>query len=361
MSTRSVCAAVIVWVTCALACSVGPDSSFTDLQPLVFPAQAELGAETPGSTVAVFLDSNYLWPADIAELHSLDASRVALKLRKDTEVSDDLFVRTLFSVQAPPNSVAHLERPGATVTLALVDLPHSVGVGGFDPGVAFPYTAILEVWIDGALAFEPRITITGADGVPNEILDVGFKSVNSEELWTARSQPTLRFRPKRAPGTFAIGQAPIGAIEFDFVTPDDCLQSLRVYPASEAANATAIVSEGTDGGEVEGEWYHVVLIDPKGIDLVYLEDEVVLDTTDETLAGQGPILDLSFAFDPESVEDETCAGIASPEIFSIERLGVYDVNGNLLFWVQEPTVDTVAAPSATATLRVYPVNAVPVE
>jgi hypothetical protein len=353
----------------ALSCTVGPDSSFTDLQPLVFPAEGQLGpGENEGSTIAIVIDSNRIDGFDIGEKYDLDLNKVQVGLRKGT-VTGCVGKRGVFSLQAPPSSYLHKTRPGAYFTFLIVDLPGSDGSSGcgFDPGLPYPYTATLEVWIDGALAFAPRVRITGENGAPSELLDPDLDPEWQDAgpyagIWMldAQTQPLLRFRPKRAAGTFQPGQPAIGAMKFRYVTNDGCLTALRAYPASDAANATILVSPPyewpPEGGNLDA--YDVVLIDPKGIDLEYLQDLPGLDTTDETLAGEGPILDLAPDFDPGlNWEDPevwaACFQQGGHPDYNIEDLQVYDLDGNELFEVGSVQVDTTEVPSQSAHLRVY--------
>ena len=64
----------------SLGCNVGPDNSFADLQPLVFPSEGRLGTAGWGSTAAVVIDSNYLDFADDWEFHDLHKSRVKINV-----------------------------------------------------------------------------------------------------------------------------------------------------------------------------------------------------------------------------------------------------------------------------------------
>jgi hypothetical protein len=356
-------ATALVWTMWALSCSVGPDGSFLDLQPLVFPSQGALGPteEEPGSTIAVVIDSNYIEPGDIGEDHAIDGNRIWAVLRKGTTTAD-VWGRAVLSLQAPPNSRVHYERPGASFTVLLFDLPPSTGEYGFDPGLPYPYTATLDVYVDETLVHQPRIVITGEDGASNEIIDSQFLSPEGL-YYDLAPRPTLRLRPKRAPGTFAPGQPSIGAIQFTFAAiEENCALDVRVHPAGEAANATTIVGPEYDAAEGGGQdRYDVVLADPKGIALSYLSDLPGFDTTDETLASQGPIVDISFDFGSGELEDP-CEGFSDPGTFSIRDLRVYDVDGNLMFVdVGNVVVDTTAAPDPAAVLRMYSLSAVPVE
>lgn len=339
----------------ASACTVGPDGSFSDLQPLVFPSEGQLGASGAGSTAAIVLDSNYIDHADLLELYDLHRSRVKVIIGDPLGVFPDTnaTVRSVFSLQASTNSNRHGDRPGSWMTVVTFDLPSAAALGS---PTAFPFTVLLRVAIDEVVDFEPRFIITGDAGAPNPLVDAQFASANTVNE-SLQPRPTLRLRPKRAPGTFAPGVPTLGGLQFSVLYLSKCMTDVDAYPGTEAANGTAHV------GPVLGSAFgysgrRVMLVDPGGFNLTFLADEPPFDTTDETLAGEGPLLDLAVKW--KQTTDPDC-DLANASLLVLQDLVVSDVNGNQVFSVAGTVeLDSADAPSASAVFRRYPIDIPPV-
>jgi hypothetical protein len=336
-----------------LGCTVGPDPSYTDLQPLVFPAEGRLGElGGAGSSVMVMIDSNAMGTTadsyDASERLDLDVERITASLRDPaTAATTEAWVRTFFSAELAPNVAWHNVMQGGSASIAIIDLPASDALATTTP---YPFTAILDIAIDGNVVFQPRITITGGTGKPTELVSPTLFNGSLENLLRPTlGQPFLvRVRPKRATGTFAPGGPFIGGIEFDVTYPSNCYFDVYPTPASDAANATAIASEPQPAGAGLLRT-HIAAVDPRGIELAFLSDIPGFDTVDETLAGEGPILDLLF-------EDAQGGCTLSATQFTFSNLRVADINGNLMFSVPSPSADTAANPSPSANLRLYTVE-----
>lgn len=346
--------AALVGVVLATACSVGPDGSYSDLQPLVFPSEGRLGTGGLGSTAAILLDSNYIEGFDIAEMYDLHRSRVTVTVVDPLGVfpSVPANVRSVFGLQATSISLLHASKPGAWVTAVLVDLPAASALGG---PLTYPFTAELQVSIDSTLDFAPRFIVVGEGGSPNDLLDAAFASpaeVNS----TLEPRPALRLRPKRGAGGFQEGEPPVGGIQFDVSYMHACISNVFAFPGSEAADAGCHVGPVLD---TVGDYKRrrVLLADASGFNLAFLADEPGFDTTDETLAGDGPLVDLAINW--KATNNSAC-NLLNPDLIHLSDLHVTDRDGNPLFAVAGPVeVDTVDLPSTTAYFRSYAIDLPP--
>jgi hypothetical protein len=348
-----------VLLACLLAgtagCTVGPDSSYTDLQPLVFPNEGRLGGVgADGTSMMLIVDSNamgtFFGSYDLFERNDLTEARISAVLRDpSTSASTPVSIREFFAAELAPTTAWYNVMTGGSTTVIVVDLP---AVDALNTATPFPFTAILEVSIDGSLAFQPRVIISGAGGGPTELVSSTLQPGGID--WLLRPSGGLavnrmvRIRPKRVPGTFAPGGPAIGGIELDVTYSDACYFEMFASSASDAASATAIASppQAAGAGLLRS---HVVLVDPAGFDLEFLSDISGQNTVDETLLGEGPILDLQIQDNGSS----SCSLPLAASEFAFSNLRAVDTAGNSLFTVASATADTAAAPSASANLRLY--------
>jgi hypothetical protein len=346
---------VAATVGLASACTQGPDGN-TTLQPLVFPFEGQLGASgsVTGTTVAIVVDSNYISAGDNAEVHDLHRDRIGVVMVHPTGAFPNvpLTVRSVFALSPSKNSNRHNTEPGATATVVVVDLPLASAVG--NPTI-FPITVKLRVEIDGVADVEPRFVLTGKTGIRNPIVDASILAA-FDARQALEPRPTLRLRPKRRAGTFQPGQPALGGMEFTLGYTTACIDAVEVFPVTEASDATAVVGPvfGTSGGYSLAK---TVLVDPKGFNLTYLVDTPPAETTDETLAGEGPLIDV--AVDWKATNDPACS-LNNPSLITISDLRVSDVDGDQVFAAPGVVqVDTVETPGSNAVFRAYPVDLPP--
>jgi hypothetical protein len=334
---------LVLWL--ALGCEVGPDGSFTDLQPLVYPSEGRLGDGGAGATAAIVIDSNYLDMADDWEFHDLHKARVKVLVSdpSPTPAWTDVpaQVRQVFSLQTPPNSNLSKLRPGATVTLVVFDLPDQAALNSPAP----PLTVVLKVLIDDVLTYEPRFIVSGVGGTPTAFIDPSIFSGNINTQ--LQPQPMIRLRGKRLAGYFEPGMPRIGALDFFLIYDPACITGVRAYGATEAANATTIVGPALPffGGT---KYRRIALVDPDGFDLDFLTDA----GADQSLAGNGPLIDLGF-----DLKAGSGCTVSQANAYAVFTMRVADLDGNWIFeFLDVPEVDRADAPSPTALLRAYEVD-----
>lgn len=349
-------------------CNNGPYGTGANYDPLLFPWNGEFGpGSAAGSTHAFVIDSNYMNVTDAWEGLDLNSDRVTVTLFDDEADGYnwppiEVGVRSVFNLAPTRTSRQASIQPGVWFTVVLFDMPsfNDVDAGSSGAGPIYPLTARLQVTrADSPLMFWADVEITGENGKPNPMAD---PAIGGQELlmFDLVQRRMIRLRGKRGdpavPGEakFYASNGDIGGIEFDFRYDPNCLDDIEVFPNTEASNATALV--GPVSGPVAGmETVHVVLVDPKGIQLVFLQ-EVPFNPSwvDETLAGTGPLLDLVGTKPTMSTCDIT---YPSQSDFVIENLVVTDVDGVELINEPAPTFDNVAdVPDPNATFRVYGVN-----
>jgi hypothetical protein len=347
----------------AFGCNKGPDDGGLIVNPVVFPWEGALGPGTtdPGSTAAMLIDSNYLNGVDGWEYLNLDTTRIAIEIADGEPNSapdwgtlaggDPVFVnlRSVFNLGPTPTSKRHVFQPGFWFTVALFDLPSAEDLN-WSTGPGDPEMAILKVYVDGALTgIESRFRITGDNGKPNPLAD---ESIGGQENFQASLEPQrmIRLRGKRGTGKFNPSAEPIGSVEFDLEYSTDCLSGLHPYPSTEASNATAIVGPAVPTvGSLET--VRVVMVDPKGFDLVFNTPEYP-GTVDVTLAGDGPMLDLAV----DDVPGECDLGDPLDIGLTISNVLVTDINGETLVGPGAGGVDTADNPDDNAVFRLYGVN-----
>lgn len=323
MSVRARCIGfwALVALAGALGCNTGPDGQGV-YEPMVFPWEGRLGEGGPGSTIAVLIDSNYA-PYDITENYDLHRDRVGVALvdadpatAPNWDPPVEVTPRAVFNVGSPPGSIRSLGSPGTWVTVALFDLPPASSFS-FLPS-DYPVATRLQVSVDGLPLRTSDFQIIGESGTPNplhEIFPAGWVS-------GLEPQRMIRLRLKRgAELNPDAGHGSIGAVEFDFEYDPACVDAVRAYPDTDFVAATAMVGVAAAGETPGWDRVHVVLLDPKGVDLPYLndsEDPPVI--ADETVAGQGPILSLAIDGDPACL-------LSDPGVRAIRNLRVTDVDG----------------------------------
>ena len=384
MQQLSRCFVVAIVLVGALVagCNTGPDHlghndpASQDFDPLVFPWEGQLGdpaqagGDDFGSTAAILIDSNYIQIGDIRaatgaplEYFNLHEGRVTIKIKDanddnlNWDGSIEANLRSVVNLAADRTSVISLAWPGAWFTAAIFDLPSELSVINANSWIpagqdAYPAMALVEVYIDGNSTplHTSRFRITGGLGIPNDLADPSIwgQATLQEDL---ESQRMIRLRGKRgAQGQmFYEGQPPIGALEFDLEYLTVCARNMRAYPSTDAANATAIIGPPTE--YFSRETVHVVMVDPKGIEIPFLQDLPPYITTDPTLAGQGPFIDLAFDEDPMWDCDSM---IPDPSYWTISNLLVTDLSGDVILERSgEVPVDTTDAPDSNAVLRLY--------
>jgi len=279
------------------ACSPSPT---TLLDAVVFPTAAR-----PGDTVALVVDSN-MAPLDHLENPSLDTGNVTIRI---AEVGNP----TCFQDLASPDIRAVFEAgsarssrftdvvgfAGATVTVAVIDLPSTVLGCAPSP----PYDAeltLLEGGTPSAYVQGPLKIVPGT-GAPVELL-YGTMPNLAQDL---RSKPALRLQ-----ASDSFPSTTIGAIEFDLTVPSDpttCVSEPKAFPGTELGLATAIVGPENAGT------YHILVADPKGAQLI------VPGQGDPGAAGEGPLLDITFT--------KSCG--FDPEAFEIQNLVITGIDGSV--------------------------------
>ena len=340
----------------AVGCNLGPNGNATEYQPLLFPSEGQLGDTDVGTTVAMIVDSNYIEGSDVLEIHDLhkDRVRVVVSAPVGGGWTDALAnVRSVFPIQAPSNTLAGRTRPGLTATIVLFDLPSANALN--NPSV-FPLTVLLKLLIDGQEDLSAEFNVLGTSGTRtaliHPVLDLTIFGLNSP-LGQLAPQPMIRLRGKRGPGMFEASQPKLGGVEFLFTWDRTCITLVRPYPATEAAEATALVGpSSTIAGDLRSA--KISLIHPAGFRPKYLTSASGTPTADETLAGTGPFLDLGF-----TLKGNSLCSLDSPDIFSISDFRAYDISGNLLIDSASVELDTEEAPSSSALLRKYPVTIPP--
>lgn len=358
--------AIALIAALTFGCNRGPDGGGSDTDPLVFPWEGRLGTPTTenpegwGSTAAVLIDSPYLPILDAWEFLDLHKERVTIKIA-DAEPGPghywdppvEAHLRSVFNLGPARTSKRAESWPGFWFTTALFDLPSEAALGSPSE---YPFTVFVQVFVDGVLVYEPRFEITGASGVPNPLADEsiygqgGFQeSLEPQRMIRLRGK---RFNPEKNSEDekkwFYPGQDPIGAVEFDLEYITVCVSAIRPYPSTEAANATAIVGPPTPSGD-HRETVHVVMVDPKGIELQFLDESHPFA---QFLAGQGPMIDLAV----DDVPVYHC-NIGSPAAFKISNLLVTNLDGQEIVRVDGVVkVDTDSAPNSDASLRLYAVQ-----
>jgi hypothetical protein len=202
---------------------------------------------------------------------------------------------------------------------------------------------------------QPRFIVTGKTGKPNPLADVSFGSEATVNA-ALEVRPTLRLRAKRGTELFQPGQPAYGGMEFTIAYLKTCINSVEAFPATEAADATAVV--GPVLGNAFGyDVVKAVVIDPKGFSLTYLSDTPPNEATDETLAGEGPLVDIVVNW---KATTNTACRLTNPALIQLGALSVSDVDGNEVFAVPGTLpVDTTAAPVANAVFRTYAVDLPP--
>ncbi len=363
--TRNLVLLALVSAIIAVGCNQGPNGQ-TEPAQLLFPWEGQLGDTSTGTTVAIVLDSEYIPFFDSHEFHNLHTDRVRIWLSNvapDVWDSVEIIPRSVFSLAVPPSSKRHLTQPGASVTIALFDLPNASAV---PLAPQTPFVANVEVWIDQVAVATPtpEFLITGVSGTSNPIVADSIAALYpefDEFLPSLEPQRMIRLRGKRGlsgDDLFYIGQNAIAGIEFDFIYPSDCLNNLRAYARTEASNATVFVGAPVVDAMAGLETVKVILTDPKGFDLGFLLDFPTYNNADTTLAGTGPLLDLAFddemgstCLDPGVFPDEF------PSEFAIENLFVTDVNGMPIIGpLTTVKIDSGAATDSLALFRIYPVD-----
>lgn len=352
-----------------IGCNRGPDGAGLVTDAVAYPWEGELGPGTDlGSTVAMVIDSNYLTEVDAWESYTLDTSRVTIKITDPSPAAKpnwdaDVVVtpRSVFNIGPTRTSKRHAFQPGFWFTVVLFDLPGEDDLGwdpvdpGGDPEEAI---ALLQLRVDGVdYGYrQSRFRIMGNKGrpdpLPNPLAD---ETIGGQEDFQAslEQQRMIRLRGKRGEGKFSESQEDIGGLEFDIQYDTNCLDIVHAYPSSDASNATAIVGP-PDYPEANPRKVHVIMVDPKGIDLAFLHWTVYPGTVDQTLAGQGPMLDLAGYGTAGGVDG---CDIADPANFEISNLLVTDIHGAEL--IREPDVvlvDTTDSPDSDAIFRMYAVD-----
>ena len=342
----------LVWIP--VACGTGPDSAFTDTQPLVFPFEGQLGQAAPGSTVAMVVDSNYIETCcvsfDSSEQHGLHIDRVQVLVSDPggsgwTDSPAD--VRYVIPLQAPSNTIAGKNRPGATTTVVVFDMPQA---SDLNSPTQFPFTVELKLMVDGQQLYEPRFIVTGDQGQRNPLIDATSIAENQLARELA-PRPMIRLRGKRGLGKFESTQPPIASMEFVFLWNRTCINQVDAFPATEAINGTAIVGPKAAISNSDFDFARVALVDPKGFSLNYQSEVAGTGNADESLAGTGPFLDLAFDLVPGSTCD-----LGDVSNFAVYGLKASDPGGTPFVDVPTAILDTPADPSANATLRMYPVT-----
>jgi hypothetical protein len=153
----------------------------------------------------------------------------------------------------------------------------------------------------------------------------------SEQILEDAPNPIVRIRPMRDPNEDPIQPVvafrkdwEIGSVEFMFRYDDACIGSiLEAEPQTDAKRGSLVVvgpriDEGPESKQ------KVILVAPTGITLTF----VSVDYFDDTLAGQGPMLDLMV----EKL-DEACDVTAS---IQIRKLAVADLDGTVL--LESPSI-----------------------
>ena len=303
--------------------------------PTVFPNEGRPGGDMtsdpeeppPGTTVAMMIDSNYLPLADKDEWHDIHPGRIEVWFRDDGNSTPPITetkatVRSVFDLEPDNWSIINLVQPGIWGTVVLFDLPSHIELlgPGIDEGI-YPFDVTVFVKVDGmevqaSVAMrETPFTLTSWDGAPQELMWADYWG--GQETWLQGMPLSMvRLRGKRI--AFEAGQL-IGSMEFDFSSSTCDVEVLGARLRSEAdwtSNLALVAARGVNAGDPQ----RVTLISPTGFALTHLT--VPVGYFDNTLAGQGPFLDLAIA------ENDSCdADATDPPWFTIEHLTVTDLDG----------------------------------
>lgn len=337
-----------------VGCTEGPDLVGGVNNPLVFPWAAQFGPpgdpeHTLGDTVAIVIDSNYdpNIQSDFSEYYDRHRENVTIEISHPLNPngwSTEVTLRGVFQLGPSDHSWQGAVNPGAWFTVAVFDLPAVDAIPAFmaDPP-DYPLDTVLKVRFDGYWRRTAEFEVTGQDGRPNPLSD---ETVHPQLLDRLAPRRMVRLRPIRQQGTgpgFPEPLAPIAGIEFDVKYDPDCANPLvptpSVYPTAEAAHATAIVGPASDpdGGLVTA---HVVVVDPKGFTLTFLN---WLIGGDLTLAGNGPLLDLQFA--PVTTPEGCLFSDPNDPSFTpltLKNLLVYGMDGQTLLGPEAEATDFFA-------------------
>jgi hypothetical protein len=202
-------------------------------------------------------------------------------------------VRSVFDADLSKSDSRADWRPGASVTIALVDLP----VDALPCATGYPVPVDLVLVRDGvADGFViGKLTLTGNQGQPTPFAHLAEEpALAPGESLDERfgPKPALRLRPLAGAGTpaqpgFAFDWV-IGSIEFDLTYKHDKVSAPVAFTATNAVNGTAVVGPSTPL-DVDDSVAHVVLMDPKGFTLPELHPWAVSGG-----AGEGPVLEIAF-------------------------------------------------------------------
>jgi hypothetical protein len=298
-------------VLSALACNVGPDGIGAAL-PTAFPFQAQLGAgSSPGDTIAVAIDANYIPVLEQAEHFVLHRTNTLVRLSLLGAASPQLTlpVRALVELSAAPTSSYAKSHPGGFFSAVIFDLPGRSAT----PASVVPntYPALVRIALlhdaDGSGPGAPiefassELRITGESGRSNPIASALHPATGAELFPALLSElgprRMIRLRAKRATAGesgFPDGLAAISGIQFDLDYPTSCVgaglqRPVDAFAATEAAGSTLLVGpprvlDATTSRS------SVVLVNPAGFEL-RASDGLF---SDASAIGEGPLIDLVF-------------------------------------------------------------------
>jgi hypothetical protein len=321
-------------------CNVGPDGAGAAL-PAAFPSQAQLGpGSSPGDTVAVAIDSNYIPVLENAEQFVLHRGNTVVELSLPGAAAPriTLPVRSVFELAAAPTSRYASAHPGGFFTAVLFDLP---GRSATPPSVVpTAYPALVRIGLAyDADAAGPRapfefasseLRITGESGRANPVAGALHPATGSElfpsllaELGPRRM---IRLRARRdasAGAGFPPGLSAIAGIQFELDYPTACVgagieRPVQGFGATEAAGSTVLIGppRALDATTSRSS---VVLVNPAGFELPFNTDLF----SDTSVAGEGPLIDL--VFEPIA----TTCNFSSAAI-AIRNLVVTGIDGEVL-------------------------------
>jgi len=372
--TNLVLVATVVGMGLSFGCNEGPDGNGATTDPLVYPWEGQLGRDDGwGSTMAILIDSSHILGDATLEYHNLDADRIDLELVDDgttdgIEWSNPVPVNLRYVFNLGPTRSSEIARalPGFNFTVAVFDLPPASD-SEFTITGSGPFEAMgeIDVYVDGggSPVHTSRIVLTGIEGYPNPLGDPSIFG-QGDLMDDLGAQRMIRLQPKRddpdttteVEGPFYEGMGTIGSIEFDFEYSSLCNHTPRVYPANDASNALAYAGPFTFTGTGYRYAGHVVIVDPKGINVAFEESQPPTIIRDETLAGTGPIIDIAFNDNVAYTCDITEESPPNT-IWKVSNLLVTALDGTVL--VDESGVlvlDTPEDPSSDAAFRMYAVD-----
>jgi len=288
--------------------------------PQIWPERAYLGGTI---TVPVDTNSMVLFPLlETFEQGNLSIDNVWLRLNDADGVPVDLIPRAVITTGPGPSAESGAVLPGATVTIAVLDLPRTDDTRGNFDFPSYPFdTTISIIWgLDPPFIPSSTLRILGphndieAKG-PRDFLPFYGSVLPTEGL---APRPALRLRAHGVtdcvPPSLTFPGGTIGGVQFEIEYPTARVTQPDPIPASQAARATATASVLSTGAT---ERARIVLIAPDG----FTQPDAI-----GCRRGTGPFLDI--AFTKLDTFDEGHFTIYDLYVTGVDGTPVLDERGN---------------------------------